>query len=116
MCHVLVIEDDAIAALDIEAALRNAGATSVAIAANEQDAIRFAQERTPSVITSDVMLADGSGPGAISAICRELGDIPVIFITAVPNSCGNEGHAVLEKPFSDRLLEAMFKAVAPSCT
>ncbi len=114
MCHVLIIEDDAIAALDVMQTLRGEGATSFSFADTEREAVRCAQEMRPAVITSDVMLASGSGPGAVYAIEAELGPLPVIFITATPDQCEPCGpHPVLEKPFGASHLAAVFRSVAP---
>ena len=53
MCHVLIIEDEAIAALDIEGVLRRVGATSVAFADAERDALAQATSTPPAVIVSE---------------------------------------------------------------
>ena len=47
MCHVLIIEDDALAAMDIHATVTQAGATSVSFADTELDALRCARESCP---------------------------------------------------------------------
>ncbi len=114
MCHVLIIEDDAIAALDIHDTLRGAGATSFSFAETERDAVRLARETPPDLITSDVMLASGSGPSAVELIRGELGPCPVIFITATPDQCQpGDGHHILEKPFATDVLKTLFCSVAP---
>ena len=114
MCHVLIIEDDAIAAYDIRGTLKAAGATSFGIAATEREAIDCAREMRPGVITSDVMLERGSGPAAVEVIQAEFGPIPVIFITATPDQCtARMAHQVLEKPFDPLHLTQAFKHVAP---
>ena len=114
MCHVLIIEDDALAALDIRDTLKSGGATSFSFADCESDAVERARETHPAFITSDVMLARGSGPRAVSSIEHELGPLPVIFITATPDQCNSCGsHPVLEKPFrADHLLD-VFRSLAP---
>ena len=114
MCHVLIIEDDAIAAYDIRDTLRSEGATTFAFAATEREALACAREARPALITSDVMLGTGSGPAAVRVILSEIGPMPVIFITATPEQCADCGpHQVLEKPFSANQLAAVFRSVAP---
>ena len=114
MCHVLIIEDDAIAALDIQGVLKSEGATSFSFAATEREAVQCAREHPPGLITSDVMLARGSGPAAVRTILAECGPTPVIFITATPGECRDCTHSpVLEKPFSSERLGDEFRAVAP---
>lgn len=114
MCHVLIIEDDVVAAFDIRDTLKTVGATSFAFAESSRQALASAREQRPGVITSDVMLTDGSGPAAVRAILEELGQVAVIFITATPDQCDDHAaHPVIEKPFSPQRLTAAFQAVAP---
>ncbi len=114
MCHVLIIEDDAIAAYDIRDTLRSEGATTFAFAATEREALACAREERPALITSDVMLGVGSGPSAVRIILSEIGPMPVIFITATPEQCTDCGpYPVLEKPFNADQLAAVFRTVAP---
>jgi two-component system, response regulator PdtaR len=114
MCHVLIIEDEALAALDIRDALRSSGATSFDIAASEREAIASARARRPGVITSDVMLEQGFGHRAVHVIHDELGQIPVIFITATPDQCDDcSAYRVIEKPFNEAELTQAFRDVAP---
>ena len=115
MCHVLIIEDEMVAAYDIQGVLRLAGATSFAFADTEHGAVREARARPPAVIISDFMLSDGSGPQAVGAIRAELGAIPTIFVTALPDYVeAEDGVLVMEKPFDPRRLAEVFRAVAPA--
>lgn len=114
MCHVLVIEDDALAAEDIRGVLSHAGASSFSFADTEREALACARGQRPEVIVSDVMLSTGFGPVAVQAICAELGAIPTIFVTGTPDQCsGCDPDYVLEKPFSPHRLETLFRSVAP---
>ena len=113
MCHVLIIEDDALAALDIRDTLKSGGATSFSFADSETEAVERAREARPALITSDVMLAKGFGPRAVNSIKLEHGPLPVIFITATPDQCdGCEPHPVLEKPFGADHLLSVFRGFA----
>lgn len=104
MCHVLIIEDEPMVALDLELLLASAGATSFCIAESQDEAVASALAHPPALITSDVRLADGTGPMAVCAIHDALGHIPVIYITGTPQACHprNPCHPVLTKPF-DRM-------------
>ena len=62
MCHVLIIEDEAMIAIDLEHLLEREGATSFSFAASEGEALAAAWERRPDVITSDVTLLEGRVP------------------------------------------------------
>ena len=114
MCHVLIIEDDALAAEDIRATLRRSGASSFSFADTEREALERAREKPPAVIISDVMLSRGFGPDAVRSIQAELGEVPAIFITGTPEQCrGCDPSRLLEKPFSPAQLSALFRAIAP---
>lgn len=114
MCHVLIIEDDAIAAMDIHGALNGAGVYTFSFADTEREALLAARERRPDLITSDVALSDGFGHIAVQAIEAEHGAIPTIFITGTPELCvGCPEDRVLAKPFSIHMLLELFSRLAP---
>lgn len=93
--------------------LEEAGATSFAFAATEQDAVMLALQQRPWVITSDIRLLQGTGPGAVVQIDHQVGTIPVVFITANPDLCDRPGAmtSVLTKPFSSREALTMFEQI-----
>jgi CheY-like chemotaxis protein len=111
----LIIEDEALIALDLQEMLETAGATTFSFAETEREAVDAARERRPDVIMSDVMLRQGTGPGAVEAIQYEMGPLPVIFITATPEACGHCGPPtiVLGKPMVDAKVREAFRLVAP---
>ena len=115
MCHVLIIEDDAIAALDIQGVLSGAGVHTFSFADTERGAVMAARARHPDFITSDVMLSSGFGHMAVRLIQAELGEIPTVFITATPEQCaGCPPDRVLAKPFcTHRLLELFVESAPP---
>ena len=115
MCHVLVIEDDALAAEDIRSTLSRAGASSFSFADTEREALACARTTRPEVIVSDVMISTGFGPEAVKAIRHELGEIPAIFVTGTPEQChGCDPAMILEKPFSPAQLQTLFRTLAPA--
>jgi CheY-like chemotaxis protein len=82
--RVLIIEDEAIIALDLENLVHELGHRVVGIATTRDDAVRMARQRRPELILADIKLADGSsGVDAATAIVKEM-DVPVVFITAYP--------------------------------
>jgi CheY-like chemotaxis protein len=114
MCHVLIIEDQAVIAMGIGALLQRAGASSVAFAETEHEAIEAVRARRPAVITSDVNLRSGSGPKAIETIYAEHGHIPVIYITASPDQCTDcPPEFVFAKPMDERRVAALFRSIQP---
>jgi CheY-like chemotaxis protein len=116
MCHVLIIEDEALIALDLKDMLASAGATSFAFAETEQEAVEAARTHRPDVITSDVVLREGTGPLAVQAILEECGPLPVIFITGTPEACSpcTDSAQVLAKPMLGPVVREAFLAVAPA--
>lgn len=82
---VLVIEDEAIIAMDISAIVEGMGHRVTATARTHREAVRMAAAEKPDLILADIQLADNSsGIDAVNEILGQFGDIPVIFITAFP--------------------------------
>lgn len=94
----------------------DAGATSLSNAYTEEEAVAAALDTRPEVILSDVHLLAGTGPLAVQEIRRQLGPVPVIFITATPYACQpcEYAAAILAKPISAALLTEAFQRVAPA--
>jgi CheY-like chemotaxis protein len=91
LCHVLIIEDEALIALDLEGLLQRAGATSFSFATSEGEAVAAAREHRPDIITSDVTLLEGTGPAAVAIIRSTMGRIPVLYISGTaPDCCGSD--------------------------
>jgi CheY-like chemotaxis protein/DNA-directed RNA polymerase specialized sigma24 family protein len=82
---VLVIEDEAIIAMDIAAIVEGMGHRVTDNARTHAEAVRMAAAERPDLILADIQLADNSsGVEAVNEILAQFGDIPVIFITAFP--------------------------------
>lgn len=113
MCHVLIIEDEMLVALDLQSVLIDEGATSFAFAATESEAIEQACARKPYVMTSDVNLLTGSGPSAVQTIRERLGMIPVLFVSATPGECcpRDDRDSVFTKPFDRSGIARAFRAI-----
>ena len=112
MCHVLVIEDEALVAMLIEDNLVEQGASSVDIAATEADAVEAARRHRPDFITSDVRLLEGTGPDAVTAIKALYGEIPVLFITASPAECRDcSEEFILRKPVNFAEVGRRFRTI-----
>jgi DNA-directed RNA polymerase specialized sigma24 family protein len=107
---VLVIEDEAVIALDVAKIVRSAGHQVVGIAATEKAAIDLAQKYSPHLVLCDIQLK-GSDNGIVAAreILKSL-DVPVIFVTGFPErlltGTGVEPAFVITKPFDPDLLRA----------
>ena len=108
--RVLVIEDEAVIALDVADIVRNAGHQVVGIAATEKTAIELAKQHSPHLVLADIQLRGGdSGIAAVNQIMRSM-DIPVIFVTGYPERLLTgkqvEPAFVISKPFDPDLLRA----------
>ena len=115
VCHVLIIEDEPLMAMDLEDLLEREGATSFSFAASQDEAVREALVRKPDLITSDVTLTEGTGPLAVSIIFDAIGPVPVIFITGTPDACEprKPGCPVLTKPFDRAGIARAFHSLVP---
>jgi CheY-like chemotaxis protein len=81
---VLIIEDEALIALDLEALVEKLGHRVVGVARTRAQAVALAQTRQPGLILADIQLADGSsGLDAVNDLLDTF-EVPVIFITAYP--------------------------------
>lgn len=114
MCHVLIIEDEPLIALDLEDLLQNQGAKSFSFAENQQEAVEVSRSTRPDFIVSDVSLSQGTGPLAVEEIRGELGPIPVIFVTATPEACSPcaPPGRVFRKPLDRRAIAEAFRTMA----
>ncbi|WP_239017763.1 response regulator [Sphingomonas aracearum] len=114
---MLIIEDDALIALDLQGMLEAAGALSFSFADSEAEAIAEARARRPDVIASDVMLREGSGPGAVQAIHAEYGPLPVFYVTGTPEACQpcEPPVHIVPKPATQEAIRAAFTQVRGGC-
>ena len=81
---VLIIEDEAFIALDLEGLVESLGHQTIGVARTHSEAIELAKSKKPGLILADIQLADGSsGLDAVNELLRSL-EVPVIFITAFP--------------------------------
>jgi CheY-like chemotaxis protein/DNA-directed RNA polymerase specialized sigma24 family protein len=82
---VLVIEDEAIIAMDIQSIVTDMGHRVTGIARTHAAAVELASRHKPDLILADIQLADkSSGIDAVKDILAQFDEIPVIFITAFP--------------------------------
>jgi CheY-like chemotaxis protein len=105
MKHVLIIEDEMLIALHLESLIADIEGTTVDLAATDSEAVEIAGVRPPSLILSDVRLAEGTGPAAVKSIHEMLGPVPVIYVTGNPEQAERNAPVIL-KPIRDNLLVA----------
>jgi CheY-like chemotaxis protein len=107
---VLVIEDEAMIALDIKELTEELGHRVTSIARTRDEAVQHARERPPGLVLADIQLADSSsGIDAVRDILEHF-DAPVIFVTAYPERLltGDrpEPAYLITKPFDRLALKA----------
>jgi CheY-like chemotaxis protein len=96
-----IIEDEALAAMDLEACLHKLDMNVVGVAATEDDAVRMAIDLAPELITADIRLRDGNGLRAVERIRQALPGVAVIYVTASNLEARAEDLPVIvRKPFN----------------
>ena len=109
--NVLIIEDEPLIAMDIEALVRSLGHRVDGIARTHDEAVRAAGKKKPGLILADIQLADGSS--GLDAVNEMLGSFsaPVIFITAYPERLLTgerpEPAFLITKPFQPDTVKAV---------
>jgi CheY-like chemotaxis protein len=108
---VMIIEDEPIIAMDLEAMLESLGHRVTGVARTEKEALQLASTKRPSLILADIQLADGSsGIDAVNRILETL-TVPVIFITAFPERLLTgekpEPAFLITKPFMPDMVKAV---------
>jgi CheY-like chemotaxis protein len=108
---VLIIEDEPVIAMDIQAVVERLGHRVAGIARTRAQAVREAARTKPGLILADIQLADkSSGLDAVNDILEGF-EVPVVFITAYPERLLTgqkpEPTFLLTKPFNDDTLKAV---------
>lgn len=93
--RVLIVEDEALAALELERLVLELGYEPLGPAATREEAVAAALTGKPDLIVSDIELDDnGSGIDTIEEI-RRVFTVPVVFVTAHP-------HRLMDRGFSEQ--------------
>jgi CheY-like chemotaxis protein len=108
---VLIIEDEPIIAMDLEALVESQGHRVIGVAATRTEALDHVRQQRPGLVLADIQLADGSsGLDAVNDILKSF-DVPVIFVTAFPEQLLTgerpEPAFLVTKPFRIEALKAI---------
>jgi CheY-like chemotaxis protein len=103
---VLIVEDEAIIAMDLESVVAELGHKVTGVARTRDRAVELAKVEAPDLVLCDIQLADNSsGIDAANDILEALGERPVIFITAFPERLLTgerpEPAFLIAKPYSE---------------
>jgi DNA-directed RNA polymerase specialized sigma24 family protein len=112
---VLIIEDEALIALDLQSLIENLGHKVIGVARTKTEALAIGQKCEVGLILADIQLADGSsGLDAVNDLLNTF-EVPVIFITAYPERflTGKrpEPAFLVSKPYRPSALSAMVSQV-----
>lgn len=119
---VMIIEDEAVIAMDLEAIISEMGHRVTGVARTRSEAVALGKADAPDLILADIQLADNSsGIDAVNDLLCDLGDRPVIFITAFPERLltgdKHEPAFLISKPYAeDQVVSAVSQAMFFSST
>jgi len=108
---VLIIEDEPLVAMDIEATMQDLGHNVVGVATTHDEAVELAKQKRPNLVLADIQLADGSS--GIDAVKEMLAgfDATIVFITAFPERLLTgekpEPAFLITKPFDVNVVKAI---------
>ncbi|CUH39556.1 putative transcriptional regulatory protein pdtaR [Jannaschia seosinensis] len=116
--EILVLEDEMLIAMDIEATLRDAGYENLRVCSSASDARAYLDEHTPVVAVLDVNLGRGETSFDIARELHARG-CPLLFMSGYTASTVQlpaelDDARRLSKPFADRDLLAALSEVVPS--
>lgn len=108
--RILIIEDEAVIAMDLSDLVTGAGHDVCAVEATASAAVAAAKRERPDLVLADIQLADGSsGIDAVKEILSSF-EVPVIFITAFPDRLLTgerpEPTFLITKPYSPDMVRA----------
>ncbi len=106
---VLIVEDEALVALQIESAAEEAGHSVVGVADNIASAMEIAGQSKPDLALVDVMLARDESGLSLAVMLAEAG-VPVFLASGncPADSARSRALGCLHKPFRDEDLSALF--------
>ena len=109
--RVLIVEDEALVAMEIEWMLESGGNQPVGMADTHDTAVAAAREEQPDIALVDIQLAQGDNGLDVARSLKQLG-IPVLFATGnCPGERGAEfAIGCLHKPLTDDTLNAGLNA------
>ena len=112
--HALIIEDEAIIALEVEGLLSDLGFATFDVADSPEQAVAAAVARRPDLVTADYRIIGGTGLEAVAGIVGAIGRVPVVYITGNPDIVLKHGlKPVVDKPISRRALAEACRQAGP---
>lgn len=116
---ILIVEDEPIAAMDMQESLERMGHAVVGIISSGDDVLGAAMSLRPSLIIMDIHLRSYIDGIDAAARLRLMSDVPVIYVTAYPaqslldRAMKTKPAGYLEKPIDEaRLRESIERALS----
>ena len=109
---ILIVEDEAIVALELRHELQDLGYTVAGVVASGEQALAAVAKQVPQLILMDVRLQGPMDGIAAAESIRQRHDVPVIFLTAhsdddtVKRAARTGPYGYLTKPYQNRELRA----------
>ena len=119
MATVLVVDDEPLIAMALEAALEDAGYAVVTAANGRQGLERLAEAPRPEIVLLDMMMPVMNGPAMLAAMAADpgLAGIPVVVLSSLPEEAiraraGEGVAAILLKPCTaEQVLDPIARAL-----
>ena len=111
--HVLLVEDDALLAMALEDALKDAGAERVSWCATVARTMAALENEKPDTVVLDVHLSDADDGWALAELIPQLGlrNVQIVFSTGAPDDIPEDIAAlgpIFEKPYDPaKLVDAI---------
>lgn len=108
--RIMIVEDEAVTAMDLEMTLKEIGYEVVATASIGEEAIRKAEEQRPDLVLMDIVLQGEMDGIAAAEEMRKRFDIPVVYLTAyadeekLSRARATEPFGYIVKPFNNKAL------------
>ena len=105
---VLVVEDEAVVARDLERSLDDMGYDVIAAVSTGDEALRASDRRVPDVVLMDIRISGDKDGIATASLLRDRYHVPVIYMTAyadneiVARAAKSSPYGYIVKPFTSR--------------
>ena len=105
--RVLIVEDELIIAIDVEASLAEEGHQVIGIARESETALALGRRLRPDLALVDIQLVDGETGPEIARHLKDMG-VPVLFMTANADTLPSDMAGALgavPKPVAEHVLK-----------
>lgn len=118
MTTILVVDDEPLIAMALEAALEDAGYRVVTASNGQQGLERLAEVPRPDLVLLDMMMPVMNGPAMLAAMAAhpDLDGIPVIILSSLPEEAVRArikgAAAIVRKPYAaDEVLDVIARVI-----